>query len=362
MQQAIDNDERDAIFEKLRQNPDNNKCIDCDKKNPKWASVYLAIFLCIDCAGKHREYGVQISFVRSLTLDTWSKRHISFMENGGNTKALEHFRKYGIKPPIDYKNSAVQKYKQDLTKRVDALLESNSRAAQGIIDKSPNTISEKIEINKLETNSGLSNNTIPKKETNPNSFFENITMNKPSTKPNGGFSVEFAKEKPTFGTGKGSLQAKKIANFDIGNLTLEESDSKPTKSTPSFNMTETVIANSPTFPNDNNNSVKEVAHKTGSTTYKDREAEDKLKKFENAKSISSEAFYGVPKKEETMDYKRFNGASAISSAQVFGYEEEEDHSSNTGENLKDMFSKVGGKLKEKAGNMFSKLKSDWESN
>jgi len=209
MQQAIDNDERDAIFEKLRQNPDNNKCIDCDKKNPKWASVYLAIFLCIDCAGKHREYGVQISFVRSLTLDTWSKRHISFMENGGNTKALEHFRKYGIKPPIDYKNSAVQKYKQDLTKRVDALLESNSRAAQGIIDKSPNTISEKIEINKLETNSGLSNNTIPKKETNPNSFFENITMNKPSTKPNGGFSVEFAKEKPTFGTGKGSLQAKK---------------------------------------------------------------------------------------------------------------------------------------------------------
>jgi len=32
MQQAIDNDERDAIFEKLRQNPDNNKCIDCDKK------------------------------------------------------------------------------------------------------------------------------------------------------------------------------------------------------------------------------------------------------------------------------------------------------------------------------------------
>jgi len=65
------------------------------------------------------------------------------MENGGNTKALEHFRKYGIKPPIDYKNSAVQKYKQDLTKRVDALLESNSRAAQGIIDKSPNTISEK---------------------------------------------------------------------------------------------------------------------------------------------------------------------------------------------------------------------------
>jgi len=208
----------------------------------------------------------------------------------------------------------------------------------------------------------LISNSLPKTETNPNSFFENITLNKPGSKPNG-FTVEFAKEKPQFGTGKGTLQAKKIANFDIGNLTLEESESKPTKSTPSFNMTDTQIATSPGLPNKNSNSsVKEVVHKTGNTAsgYKDRDTEESFKKFENAKSISSEAFHGPDKSQDSMDYKKFNGATAISSAQVFGYEEE-DNLSGSGENFKDMFTKVGGKLKEKAGNLLSKLKNDWES-
>jgi len=40
------------------------------------------------------------------------------MELGGNTKALEYFRKQGLKTPYDYKNSTIQKYKQDLTKKV----------------------------------------------------------------------------------------------------------------------------------------------------------------------------------------------------------------------------------------------------
>ena len=69
--------------------------------------------------------------------------------------------------------------------------------------------------------------------------------------------------------------------------------------------------------------VKEVTHKTSynSNGYKDKDLEDKMKKFENAKSISSDMF-NDKKEEENLNVKKFNGANAISSAQVFGYEEE----------------------------------------
>lgn len=43
---------------------------------PRWASWNLGIFLCIRCAGIHRNLGVHISKVKSVNLDSWTPEQV----------------------------------------------------------------------------------------------------------------------------------------------------------------------------------------------------------------------------------------------------------------------------------------------
>jgi len=76
---------------RLSKLPGNNICADCKVANPKWASVNIGIFLCYQCAGIHRELGVHITQVRSLSLDTWKVQWYRTIKHRGNVKANAHW-------------------------------------------------------------------------------------------------------------------------------------------------------------------------------------------------------------------------------------------------------------------------------
>jgi hypothetical protein len=77
------------------------------------------VHLCYDCAGKHRQYGVAVSFIKSINLDVWNQKQILYMQKGGNSRALDYLRKKGLVTPanrnIDYKSQIVRQYKDALT-------------------------------------------------------------------------------------------------------------------------------------------------------------------------------------------------------------------------------------------------------
>ncbi|GJP51239.1 hypothetical protein CLOM_g10414 [Closterium sp. NIES-68] len=64
----------------------NDRCADCSRGHPDWASLNLCVLLCIDCSGVHRNLGVHRSKVRSLTLDVkvWTAPLVRLMAIIGN--------------------------------------------------------------------------------------------------------------------------------------------------------------------------------------------------------------------------------------------------------------------------------------
>nr|XP_046257008.1 stromal membrane-associated protein 1 isoform X2 [Scatophagus argus] len=83
------NEQHQAILSKLLREDDNKYCADCEAKGPRWASWNLGVFMCIRCAGIHRNLGVHISRVKSVNLDQWTPEQIQSMVDMGNNRAKQ---------------------------------------------------------------------------------------------------------------------------------------------------------------------------------------------------------------------------------------------------------------------------------
>lgn len=83
-------------FDELLKDKANTLCFDCGKGPAHWASVNNSVYLCMNCAGVHRGFGVTISYIRSITIDTWNETQINFMKVGGNKRLEELLKLFEI--------------------------------------------------------------------------------------------------------------------------------------------------------------------------------------------------------------------------------------------------------------------------
>lgn len=95
------------ILEGLFKLPENKECADCRSRAPRWASINLGIFICLQCSGVHRSLGVHISKVRSATLDTWLPEQVAFMQSMGNEKSNAYWEK---ELPQHYNRGQIEKF------------------------------------------------------------------------------------------------------------------------------------------------------------------------------------------------------------------------------------------------------------
>ena len=102
---------------------ENSKCVDCGIENPKWASMNNGVFLCLKCAGIHRSFGMSVSLIRSLQIDSWTEKQLLYLTKGGNINFKNNLSEFNIAETaaldIKYKSKAADYYRKYLKNEVE---------------------------------------------------------------------------------------------------------------------------------------------------------------------------------------------------------------------------------------------------
>ncbi|XP_076811363.1 arf-GAP with SH3 domain, ANK repeat and PH domain-containing protein 1-like isoform X2 [Clavelina lepadiformis] len=73
-----------SIIKEIQRLPGNTTCCDCSATEPTWLSTNLGVLLCIECSGIHRDMGVHISRIQSITLDDLGTSELLLARSVGN--------------------------------------------------------------------------------------------------------------------------------------------------------------------------------------------------------------------------------------------------------------------------------------
>uniref|UniRef100_A0A8C3K4L0 Uncharacterized protein n=1 Tax=Calidris pygmaea TaxID=425635 RepID=A0A8C3K4L0_9CHAR len=108
-----------AIIKEVRGMPGNRECCDCLAPDPTWLSINLGILICIECSGIHREMGVHLSRIQSLSLDKLATSELLLARNisnsGFNNIMEANLPSFSLKPTVHSdmtfrKNFIISKY------------------------------------------------------------------------------------------------------------------------------------------------------------------------------------------------------------------------------------------------------------
>ena len=91
----------------------NNKCFECESPEVDWVSFPAAIFICLNCGRRHKEFKFK-PILKSLSVSEFTQHEIKKMNLGGNARYHALLDEYKIsmkEPNIEYKyQTMISKY------------------------------------------------------------------------------------------------------------------------------------------------------------------------------------------------------------------------------------------------------------